>query len=826
MQPAEAQRQAGPNGLLASLSLWMMILAAVALILAWGAAQKGPTHWDDSWYLAAAVRLYDRFAGEGVAGYWRGFQYALDDKAPLITLLPFPFFLLIGRSVFVAYLVNSVACVILALALYSFCRRFFSARVAALAVFFALTAPLLAGLSRLFLVEYWLTAVVVTSCWALARWEETGQHRWLLWVGVLCGLGLLLKITFPIFFAPVAAAILWRKHGKDTGRLLADMALVGIPLLVLAGPWYWHNWEAVTHRSFQETWFVAPHEVAEHPSTVGLAVGYLSAAASHGVSAVPVLAAAGGLLAWALKRRDNFLGAALFYVVPWVIALPVFAISENRDLRLIAPMVPAFSIVAAALFDVLLTEWRRLGPWLIAAAVVGSVGIVLASSFTRFGGRAMGYSYPPNPNRWPLDEVLDRVANRERLGPRSKLIVALGADTWSFNSNNLGLAATLSKYPIEFYTTNYTSQRDEAWRLLSTAQYFLWKDGGTETPPSRFRGGPLAIEFVTKGPLYREVGPAIAAPDGGRIRIFENAAAGRDTFFPASLDAPRPDLDPVDLNFGNYLQVKGLRVAEQGGVYTLRLLWRCLNPPPRPYRCFAHIIDPQGKILARLDHEILHASPPVDEWQPGDEGYEARYMVLPAAAARGTRLQLGLFDSHTDLRVPLWASTLPLKDGYTAAIVEPNQAPGDEYPFRMEPAPWIDCDVEFEQGVRLTGYSLRRTGEVAWLRLRWTAAERPEGRLHFFGHAVADQSPDSAILLSFDQDTAFDRVLPGRDGKFAIVQDVLRDISKLPAHARLLRVGLFDMENPNDRLAIRRSSLPMSKRQKAIYLPLPPPSGS
>ena len=41
--------------------LYLLIAAAVALILAWGAAEKGPPRWDDSWYLAAAVRLFDRF---------------------------------------------------------------------------------------------------------------------------------------------------------------------------------------------------------------------------------------------------------------------------------------------------------------------------------------------------------------------------------------------------------------------------------------------------------------------------------------------------------------------------------------------------------------------------------------------------------------------------------------------------------------------------------------------------------------------------------------------------------------------------------------------
>ncbi len=811
-----------------------MIAAGVALILAWGAAEKGPTRWDDSWYLAAAVRLFDRFAEEGLAGYWRGFPFALGDKAPLITVLPFPFFCLIGRSVFAVYLFNAVSCVVLAVALYLFCRRFFEARPALLAVFFTLTAPLMAGLSRLFLVEYGLTALVMLSCLTLAKWETTERHRLLLLLGVLGGLGLLMKVTYPLFVGPIVAVVLWRTHSHRTARLLGDAALVAAPALALAGPWYWRNWHAVTQRSFQETYFAPVHPVEQQPAAA-MALDYVVLIISQGAGAVAVAAALAGGLVWAARQRDNVLGGALPYVLPWVVSLPVFALSENRDLRLVAPMMPAFAIAAACLFDRFLAAWRRGRALWIAGVAAAAVLVTLANSFALFGARAlrlgpwllasneMGYAFAPNPQRWPLAEVLDRLARRERLGAGSKLIVALGADTWSFNSNNLELQATLLRHPMEFYTTAYTSNPDEVRRTMSTAQYFLFKDGGTQQPQGRFRGGPLSLEFLTQGPLFREVEPAVDAPDGGRIRIFENASAGADVFIPARQPAAAPELPPVDLNFGGYLQVRGLQLAEQGGIFTLQLRWRSLTPPPRALRSFAHLVDADDKLLGSLDHEILRGSPPVDQWQPGDEGYEARYLALPAAAARGARLRLGLFDPETRLRVALRASTAPLKDDYTAAVVEPNQAAPAGHRFRMDPAPLAEANVAFDRGLRLTGYSLRRSGNVVWLRLRWLAAKRPKGRLWFFGHAVAGQDREARILLSFDQETALERLPPGRDGTLQFVQDIVRDVSTLGGEARFLRAGVFDLDQPADRLAIRSSSLPMNREQKALYLPLPSP---
>jgi hypothetical protein len=806
------------------LRLYWLIAAAVALILAWGAAEKGPTRWDDSWYLAGAVRLFDRFAEEGLAGYWNGFAHALGDKAPLITVLPFPFFCLLGRSTYVIYLVNSVACVVLAAALYRLARGFFDEKTSLLAVFFALTTPLLLGLSRIFLVEYWLTAFTVCAVWTLAEWDRTRRWRWLLALGVFCGLGLLTKITFPLFAGPVVAAVLLRGYGKRLAALIGAVVLIAAPAAALAGPWYYHNWELVTERSFKESYFVPTHHV-ERASPLAMAADYLFMLVNDGWSVVHLSAAVIGLGLWLATRRDNFLGGAWLYVVPWIATLPIFVLSENRDLRLIAPMTPAAAIVLAALFS-------RAGRRITAAvAVLGGLAAV-EGSFAAAGvppirlGRwqvfssTTSYCFPPNPQYWPLADVIERLARRDRLGRDSRLIVGMGADTWSLNSNNLDLQAVLMRYPIEFHTTAYTSNPDLVRSIMSRTQYFLWKDGGTQQPLTRFEGGPMTRDYLLNGPLFREVEFGVETPDGGRLRLFQNASAGPDVFLPAGASQPLPELPPVDLNFGGQLQVKGLRFTERDGVFTLALRWRCASTPTALWRVFAHVVDPQGKLLGAMDHEVLRGSPPVHTWQPGDEGYEARYLALPPAKAQGAQLRLGLFHPETGLRLPLWASTLSLKDDYTAAVVAPNATPGAQYVFNMQPAPVIPCDVAFERGVRLTGYSFHRAGGVAWLRLHWLAPPGLRDRLYFFGHAVASQDRETPILLGFDQDLGLDR-LPRRRprGPQALVQDIVRDVSKLGPEVKFLRAGVFDMDEPLDRLAVRSSSLPMSREQKAVFLP-------
>jgi hypothetical protein len=233
-------------------------------------------------------------------------------------------------------------------------------------------------------------------------------------------------------------------------------------------------------------------------------------------------------------------------------------------------------------------------------------------------------------------------------------------------------------------------------------------------------------------------------------------------------------------------------------------------------------VDFRDQMLGSLDHEILRGSPPVHHWQPGDEGYEARYLALPAAEARDARVHIGLFHPDTGLRVPLWVSTYPLKDDFTAAVITPNRPPPAGYAFQMSPGAPVPADVLFEDGIRLTGYSIARAGDAAWLRLHWSIPRGERRRLYFFGHAVASQSPDTAILLSFDHDLGVDRLPRARSGgPLNLVQDIVRDTSKLSPGGKFIRAGVFDLNQPLDRLSVLSSSIPSDPKQKAIFLPLP-----
>ena len=337
--------------------------------------------------------------------------------------------------------------------------------------------------------------------------------------------------------------------------------------------------------------------------------------------------------------------------------------------------------------------------------------------------------------------------------------------------------------------------------------------------------GAKIVEIINAGaPDWSAALAAVsfhAAPDlrlvvRGRASQVTAVALAPDVFRRVGESLALPDLPGVELRFGGGLEATGLRFSHEAGLVSLELRWRCRERIGRPVRCFTEFVDAAGTTLASADHQILRDSPALTGWEPGDEGLEARQMVLPGGPPAGLQLRLSVFDDETGLRLPLQGSTAPLRDHYTAAVFEPNRPAATARCFAMRPGPRVPCEIEFETAT-LTGYAWSVEDGIAWLRLWWRTTGRVDQRLTFFGHAVAEASRAAPILTSFDQELRLDRL---HSVPQELVYDVVRDVSGWTVPAEWLRAGLFDMARPLQRLRPRRSNPPFSQAETAVYLPL------
>src|SRR5713226_3174691 len=137
--------------------------------------------------------MYDALAERGVLGYAKQFLTIMGIKPPLIAVLPTPVYLIAGRRAGAALAVNLGFLLVMFAALYWLGKKYASRRAGLMAMYISGTMPILYGPARWYLVECGLTAIVcVTICLI------TESRRAFL-LGAVCGLGLLMKFSFPLY---------------------------------------------------------------------------------------------------------------------------------------------------------------------------------------------------------------------------------------------------------------------------------------------------------------------------------------------------------------------------------------------------------------------------------------------------------------------------------------------------------------------------------------------------------------------------------------------------------------------------------------------------
>ena len=168
-----------------------------ATTLLWLRLDRSPPTWDDAYYLTGSLTMYDALSEGGLAGYGRQFLTVMGSKPPLIAVLPTPLYLVLGRRPRAAYGINLVFLLAMFAALYRMGRRHSGPGAGLLAVYISGTMPILYGLSRWFLVECGLTAIVCMAICLLAEWNDfAGPWKGFL-LGMICGLVYRFIKTYP-----------------------------------------------------------------------------------------------------------------------------------------------------------------------------------------------------------------------------------------------------------------------------------------------------------------------------------------------------------------------------------------------------------------------------------------------------------------------------------------------------------------------------------------------------------------------------------------------------------------------------------------------------
>jgi hypothetical protein len=620
----------------------------VAITVVWLHLDRLPPTWDDGFYLTNSLTMFDSLVDGGLPGYARKFLSTWGGKPPLIALLPTPAYLILGRHAQFAYSVNLCFMLVLFVALFRLASKYAGPRVGLIAVYVAGTMPMLFGLSRWFLVEYAMAALVAVAVLCLAQSE-------ILWFGIVCGLGLLLKASFPLYV--VAPFLHWTITAWPR-RLWLRTCLALAPAVLLPLPWYAINYR----RAFQTAIEAGGHSLPQY--------GYASASSHFWrlVKEGPALYYATlvtlSIVTVALSRKAPDRKGSVTAVV-WLAPFAFFVFGPFQEPRYTAALLPGFALLLALLLDAAGAAFGRWRNTATCALLAFPLIAMLQSSFGVFGSwdaSSSRYTRKYNEYSWPQREIL------QRLGGTGKLLIA--SDTPHFNVNNFELAALELRSPVEVTTSAYEDNLEALLRQLDIAAFFVYKDGGSERGSWFFNKHGDALISEVKNQDFIEFPDHPRLPDGGVARIFRNPWPNEllrsGTFVPANLG----QLTECQVIFGDQLQLIGFSVQQRAGGLEVKYRWRCLRPPDREYWCFTHVIDEQERIVGYLDHQILGGSPPMITWRKDDLAIE-RLRLRSAAIQEKAKYQLrmGLFHQPSGVRLPVRRASLPLTDRGTAVYL-------------------------------------------------------------------------------------------------------------------------------------------------------------
>ncbi|MFA6030802.1 MAG: glycosyltransferase family 39 protein [Elusimicrobiota bacterium] len=441
--------------------------ASALIILAFAAAQWAyiradlafPT-FDDAWYLEESFRLLDslRTGAFEFARTWAGlFRF----KAPLIALLPLPFYALFGRTLDAALLVNVLATLVLGAAVFRLASRLYGGRSGVFAVAVLFTFPLLYGLSRRYYVEYALAAAV--SAWVCLLEESDGLRKpaQTLALGVLLGLGLLLKITFPLYVLGPALLLTWRERRSwDEERRRALLLRVLAPAALIAASWYAFNWPFIAGFAWRASFGSLARQYTSAAPLTQILDSILSR--WYGLLLIAALAHWGSRLKAAAARKGAPPATDGLLPVVWLLPpLLVVLAAVNRDIRYFAPALPAAALLIAGELDL------RLPRGLPGALVFA---FLLAPPLDMFAAQTLGRSFflerspaayngPPAPEPlWGQERFAAWVADHP---PGRTGVVVVALEHPALNANNLSYAAAKNGWPLRFISLGYAQDSAE-----------------------------------------------------------------------------------------------------------------------------------------------------------------------------------------------------------------------------------------------------------------------------------------------------------------------------------------------------------------------------
>lgn len=525
-----------------NIPLFFIVLFFLTANLVWFSLDQAPPMWDQAHYLENSEILYHDFTEKGFFPFIQAFTDILKIKAPLITILPMPFYIIFGNTYTSALYVNLVFMILTCYFLYKLGIFISGKKEALLSVFVLNVFPLIIGMSREFLTEYGLMTFVIMWMHYLLRSNSFEKRNISFILGVILGLGMLMKISFIFYIiCPTLFILIKRTLGsqKIKSSSFLNLAITAIIGILIAGPWYFKNWSSVVHFAILSGYGNSANKwgMGELFSAKTI-LSYWLYLINYGVSAyfffLMIFLSVTKIIISLFRRsehlfeRSYFLFLAIWFLFPFIL----FTFGVNKDYRYAAPFLPAVSLVISILI-VRMTS-IRFGYFLLSLLLVFPIFNYFFISFSsksfhyeienfKVLDNVLAYSHPPIRKKWPLEKVVEIFSTASLKNGDNYPRISLLFDHNYINFINLNYYAKNHNAKVIFDIHNYYSGKkpDEIAEIIThQSSYVMTKSDRLGPDLSNNENIQNIMSLLDKGKLkFRQI-QTIPLPDKTTITIY------------------------------------------------------------------------------------------------------------------------------------------------------------------------------------------------------------------------------------------------------------------------------------------------------------------
>ncbi len=239
-----------PSGKADRALLLGFFLIAAASFLAYCSLDSGPRPWDEAFFLFQPTCVATALESQGFISALQAFWETPYHKPPLAMFGNLPGMLIFGSSGIGFRIDNLLLLLCIAWAMHRWLRRYVSPKIATLGAIILVASPYVQQITRMELAELYLWSMAAMTIFAMEPLDCFRAWRPALIFGLITGLGMLAKLSFPMVISgPVlwllARTLLAGIRGGDLWHRCINLCLSAVVCLLTFVPFYAKNWSAI-----------------------------------------------------------------------------------------------------------------------------------------------------------------------------------------------------------------------------------------------------------------------------------------------------------------------------------------------------------------------------------------------------------------------------------------------------------------------------------------------------------------------------------------------------------------------------------------------------